>query len=281
MISDIRFSKKIPDVESKKRLEPSIPPFGSASEACNLEPPPFLAAVLRGSGRGSVRFITKLKLQNKIKRNKTSKNKMIAGSITRSTRNTRRSIAFDIPNQSLGKRSRSASRSPDKQVRKSRRGLPEEKINVLVMGTGGPTKYTYNDQTLTPKYIEDFVDNQIDIGNQIVILPMPPNESHSILVMVTKSGVKIVDWGGETNRNQKSPKWKNYKNFIDKLEKTYGKENVTYEPNEPESNILACKRHTDNNGQGGCSEYVHNWINTHIGNGKSIIFTFANRRINI
>ena len=217
----------------------------------------------------------KLKLQNKIKRNKTSKNKMIAGSITRSTRNTRRSIAFDIPIQSLGKRSRSASRSKDKPVRKSSRGLLEENINVVVMGKGDPTKSTYNEQELTPKDIEDFVNKQIKRGNQIVILPMPPDESHSILVMVLKSSVKIVDWGGETNRTQKSKKWKNYKKFIEQLEIKYGKENVTYEPNDPESNILACKRHSHNNGQGGCSEYVHNWINTHIGKEKSTIFTFT------
>ena len=220
----------------------------------------------------------KLKQHNKTKRNKTSKNKMIAGSITRntrSTRNTRRSFVVDIPIQSLGKRSRSASRSPDKQVRKSRRGLIEENINVVVMGKGDPTKSTYNEQKLTPNVIEGLVNNQIKKGNQIVILPMPPNESHYILVMVTKSGVKIVDWGGETNRNQKSPQWKNYKNFIAQLEIKYGKENVTYEPNDPESNILACKRHSDNNGQGGCSEYVHNWIDRHIGKEKSTIFTFT------
>jgi len=215
----------------------------------------------------------KLKLQNKIKRNKTSKNKMIAGSITRSTRNTRRSIAFDISNQPSRKRSRSASRNLESQVRKSSRNLPEENINVVIMGKGDPTQSTYNNQELTIQEIEDIVNNKIKRVNQIVILPMPPNESHSILVMVTKSDVKIVDWGGETNRNQKSPQWKNYINFIKELEKKYGKENVTYEPNDPESNILACKRHSDNNGQGGCSEYVHNWIDRHIGNGKSIIFT--------
>ena len=145
------------------------------------------------------------------------------------------------------------------------------------MGNGDPTKSTYNNQKLAPKYIEDFVNNQIKIGNQIVILPMPPNESHSILVTVTKSGVKIVDWGGEANRIQKSEKWKNYKNFIAQLETKYGKKKVTYEPDDPESNILACKRHTDNNGQGGCSEYVHNWIDTHIGKKKSTIFAFTNR----
>ena len=102
----------------------------------------------------------KLKQHNKTKRNKTSKNKMIAGSITRntrSTRNTRRSFVVDIPIQSLGKRSRSASRSPDKQVRKSRRGLIEENINVVVMGKGDPTKSTYNEQKLTPNVIEGLV----------------------------------------------------------------------------------------------------------------------------
>jgi len=198
---------------------------------------------------------------------------MIAGSITRSTRNTRRSIAFDISNQPSRKRSRSASRNLESQVRKSSRNLPEENINVVIMGKGDPTQSTYNNQELTIQEIEDIVNNKIKRVNQIVILPMPPNESHSILVMVTKSDVKIVDWGGETNRNQKSPQWKNYINFIKELEKKYGKENVTYEPNDPESNILACKRHSDNNGQGGCSEYVHNWIDRHIGNGKSIIFT--------
>jgi N-acetyl-gamma-glutamylphosphate reductase len=155
------------------------------------------------------------------------------------------------------------------QTRQSQRGLPQITIRVLTLGRGSPVNPTYNDQTLTETEIKEFVANRIKPGYQIVVLPMPPDESHSIIVEVTKSGIMIVDWGGEINREQKIKKWKNYTTFIKKLQAYYP---VSYYETDESINIMACERSDANNGQGGCSQYVHKWIEKYIGqDGKNAI----------
>lgn len=155
-------------------------------------------------------------------------------------------------------------------TRQSQRGLPQIRIRVVTLGSGSPVNPTYNDQTLTEKYIKEFVANRIKPGYQIVVLPMPPNESHSILVELTETGVIIVDWGGEINRTQKIKKWKNYTTFIKCLETTY--DIVSYYETDESINTMACERSDANRGQGGCSQYVHKWIEKYIGQeGKNAI----------
>lgn len=161
--------------------------------------------------------------------------------------------------------------------RKSTRGLPQETIHILTLGIGDPTTAGYNNQILTKEYIQSFVDNEIKYGYQIVLFPMPPDESHSILVNLDNNteSIMISEWGGEGHRNipYTNKKWKNYTTFISCLENKFGDGNVNYYENDDEINERACKRSEKNNGQGGCSEYVHKWIEKYIGKGeKAIIF---------
>lgn len=170
-------------------------------------------------------------------------------------------------------------------TRKSKRGLETENIPVLIVGNGNPTQPTYSKQSLSEDYIMKFVMKEINTGYQIVCLPMPPVESHSIIVHVSDSNVKIVDWGGENARLPKvikksgkidedaTFKWQNYVTFVNCLEKKYDTK-VSYYPVEEDLYQVACDRYKKNDGQGGCSEYVHNWINKHIGEerNKAIIF---------
>jgi len=154
-------------------------------------------------------------------------------------------------------------------TRQSQRGLEPITIRVLTLGRGSPVIPTYNHQTLTEDDIEKFVEDKIKPGYQIVVLPMPPDESHSIIVQLTESGIMIVDWGGEKNRRQKIKKWKNYTTFINHLQALYP---VSYYETDESIDNLACERSDANNGQGGCSEYVHEWIDKYIGQkGKNAI----------
>lgn len=213
----------------------------------------------------------------KKKDNKTSKKKkMIGGNNTSSIRRSQRGKSpIEMPVLTLG--AGSPVNTPiinTSSIRRSQRGKPTIEIPVLTLGIGSPVNPTYNNQVLADIEIQSFVENQIKPGYQIVCLPMPPDQSHSIVVHVlNKKNVMIVDWGGAENRNKKQKKWVNYTNFIKCLEKIYGK--VSYYEIDNDIYGIACQRYDTNNGQGGCSEYVHNWINKYIGKEgqNAIIFT--------
>jgi len=159
--------------------------------------------------------------------------------------------------------------------RRSQRGLETQEVRVVNLGKGSPESPSYNDQTLSESEIQKFVKNKIKPGYQVVCFPMPPDESHSIVLeLVPGIGSMITDWAGEeTRKPQKTKglkkKWHNYVNFIKFLEETYG--TVNYHPVDKEIDKIANERCETNHGQGGCSEYVHNWINVHIGKGKKAI----------
>lgn len=158
-------------------------------------------------------------------------------------------------------------------ARKSQRGLETINIPVVTLGRGTPAQLSYGNQIVSKEVIKEFVANKIKTGYQIVCLPMPPNESHSIIVEVSRLGVKVVDWGGEQNRRAKGTKWQNYTVFVNYLETKYGR--VSYYPLDKSIYQIAYKRYKTNHGQGGCSEYVHNWINKYIGEEGKKAFVFT------
>lgn len=159
-------------------------------------------------------------------------------------------------------------------TRKSKRGLDAVYLPVLTLGKGDPSVPTYNDQMLSKDVIIEFIANKIKPGYQIVTFPMPPVESHSIIVHVSDSFVKIVDKNGESSRLPKlikkkidedaTIKWKNYVTFVNCLEQKYDTK-VSYYPVEEDIHQMACDREKKNDGQGGCSEYVDNWAKRHLG----------------
>ncbi len=155
--------------------------------------------------------------------------------------------------------------------KRPRRGEPTENIRVLILGTGNPAIPTYSKQKLSDDTIKEFIDEKIEVGYQIVCLPMPPDESHSIVVKLNDNdnSIMIADWGGKENRFITNKKWKNYTTFIRLLEDKY--RSVTYYDVDPDIAEIACKRYKDNNGQGGCSQYVDKWIEKYIGKGEKTI----------
>ena len=193
--------------------------------------------------------------RSKSSRSKSSRSKSSRSKTSESLDKLRKKSALSITKQSQ--------RSSLLATRRSQRSLPPRTIPVLTLGNGSPAIPTYNNQMIEPADIESFVKNKINIGYQIVCLPIPPDESHSIIVERLISGVKIVDWGGEETRRITIPKWKNYKTLIDCLEKNYGK--IEYYDKDESIHARACIRSNTNHGQGGCSQYVHNWIEKYIG----------------
>lgn len=240
----------------------------------------------------------KIKLKKNKRQNRTSKNKMIGG-------NTKRN------NDEINESDES-----DKIIKRSKRGLPTLTIPVIYLGKGTPITQKYNKQNFGDKGKEHFISEgleKIKPGYQIVCIPMPPHESHSIIVnRGVNDSIKIVEWGGNQMKRQDEikdrineiikekqkkiskknlkeleeeqaeleetvKKWYNYTLFINSLISKFGE--VEYEPKDEAADIQACIRFDTDNGHGGCSEYVHNWLELHLGKDdegekiQSLLFT--------
>lgn len=216
-----------------------------------------------------------IKLNKQISSNKrhniTSRNKMIRGSGAKHSLETK-------------------SNSVDFSQRQSKRGKPTIIIPVRTLGTGQPTTSGYGHQELDEDTIREFVNNTIGSGPQVVSLPTPP-ESHSIFVNVDENNnVMISDWGGKKNRmlginppiqtskkGKKGKKGNKSKDFVEEL-KLYNQfrqysilincleekyNNVSYYPVDHTIYDIANIKHNACNGQGGCSTYMHLWIDKH------------------
>jgi len=186
-------------------------------------------------------------------------------------------------------------------VRKSTRGKQIEWIPSLTLGLGSPANEGYNKQLLTEDVIQKFVNEKLKEGYQQVAMPMPPDESHSIIVYVEKvkvdgekvevdgekSIVKIVDWGGIKNKTRKElkiyptindghifNKWFNYTTFIKCLEKKYS---VEYVEIDEEEDIYTQAYNRYEKGLGGCSEYLDGWVKQNLtDNGKVAVLLAVN-----
>lgn len=148
--------------------------------------------------------------------------------------------------------------------------IQEIHIPTATLGVGDPTRTTYGRQQLTMDVIETFVHEKIKPGYNIVCLPTPPDDSHTIVVHITDDNrIMIVNWDGEIDRTTinktkaNKMKWKNYFMLIDCLTRVYG--DITYYEVDESVYALALQRHERNNGQGGCSEYVEQWLKKHVG----------------
>jgi hypothetical protein len=112
--------------------------------------------------------------------------------------------------------------------------------------------------------LNDFIQDEITYGPQIVSIPVPPYR-HAFLVDVQPTKIMISDWGGKKNRSCGIPRnknyevgWKQYSNFMTKLEKKY-KIPVEYYPVNKKIHKKANKINTEHGG-GGCSYYIYEWI---------------------
>lgn len=165
---------------------------------------------------------------------------------------------------------------PEKEIKKSARLTGKKTLDVptVAIGNGDPTHEGYGLRTFTDKQIDDFVENAISGGYQIVSLPTPP-ESHSIIVNVERDKIMISDWNGTkgleigTQQNKLSryskkekdklyEKWRLYAVVINKISRKYDRP-VEFYPVDTviegtaDKKVALC-------GQGGCSEYAHLWL---------------------
>ena len=148
-------------------------------------------------------------------------------------------------------------------LRKSRRGKPIMEIKELGKGN----TFVSIDE------LQRFVDKDIEIGPQMVTLPVP-NERHAILVDVPKTTIMISDWGGRKNEfrglprknNRKNPKyepsWEQYSMLLELLQQKYNLPLDYYEIDE-ELSDEAFEHHYLYNSTGGCSYYICKWTEKH------------------
>jgi hypothetical protein len=144
-------------------------------------------------------------------------------------------------------------------LRKSRRGKPVMEIKEL--GTGN--SFVSIDE------LYRFVNKDIDMGPQIVTLPVP-NERHAILVDVQKTKIMISDWGGRKNefrglpkKNRRKnpnyePEWEQYSMLLELLQKKYNLP-LSYYEIDTDISDAAFEHHYKYKNSGGCSEYICKW----------------------
>ena len=144
-------------------------------------------------------------------------------------------------------------------LRKSRRGKPIMEIKEIGKGN----TFVSMDE------LHRFVDKDIEVGPQIVTLPVP-NERHAILIDVQKNKIMISDWGGRKNEfrglprknNRKNPKyepsWEQYSMLLELLQQKYNLPLCYYEI-DTELEDEAFEHHYLYNSTGGCSYYICKW----------------------
>jgi hypothetical protein len=205
---------------------------------------------------------TTIKLNKKIRKNRNHKmsRKMMAGGPSETSETS----------EEVGKK-----RGRDSEGAVSKKSKRPETVLITqrVLGNGNPVSDSYGKRKFTKEQITKFVNNMTP-GPQIVSLPTDP-QSHSIFVNIKKgwvSKVMISDWNGaeprylgkliQKGKKKKTNPWIIYSMLIDELEKNYG--NVEYYPVDQAIHTDAAGKHETCNGQGGCSEYMYNWMDKHI-----------------
>jgi len=145
---------------------------------------------------------------------------------------------------------------------RGKRGRPSIETKVLGKPTTG---YTSTSIKITKESeLINFVNEEIDLGPQIVSIPVPPYR-HAFLVDVQPKRIMISDWGGEQNKTlgivgskDYEPGWEQYSDLMIKLEEKY-KRPIEYYPVDQELYTCAFNHNEINNG-GGCSNYIYAWV---------------------
>jgi len=108
----------------------------------------------------------------------------------------------------------------------------------------------------TPAELARFVKEEIQEGQQIVSLPVPPYR-HAIYVDVQPNKIMVAHWR-EPHEVSDDPKWKTYNQFLDKLHKNTSKPIVFYEIDRELYKKALEKSRTFSGG--GCSQYIYDWV---------------------
>jgi hypothetical protein len=130
----------------------------------------------------------------------------------------------------------------------SRRG--KQLMSQINLGKIPSTGYISNIKPVSDRELQEFVENEIKDGPQIVSIPMPPYR-HVFLVDVQLDKIMISDWKGiKSVENQ-------YFCLIKLLEQKYYRK-IEYYPVDKKLYADA-KIHNDNSGGGGCAYYIFSW----------------------
>ena len=104
--------------------------------------------------------------------------------------------------------------------------------------------------------IQNFIQNNIGLGPQLVTLPVPPDR-HVFLVDVKSDIIMIGDWNGNENIKKKGV-WKTYSNFMKALQTYFALPIQFYEID------FSLKKKAEQKADiaqgGGCSEYIFHWL---------------------
>jgi len=150
-----------------------------------------------------------------------------------------------------------------KSVRQRKEIMPTVSLGLI------PSSYQSNIKDVSEKELDNFINNSINYGPQIVSLPVPP-QRHAFLVDVQNNKIMISDWGGPENKirgvikinNKRNPiylsRWKQYSDFMAKLEAKYNLP-IEYYPTDEELTKKSDIINSTCNG-GGCSHYIYDWI---------------------
>jgi len=153
-------------------------------------------------------------------------------------------------------------------------------IEALILGGGEPASDTYGSKIITSADIQALV-NQIKVGEiYFITIPMPPGESHSIIVCRRPEVVNIIDWNGGITESgiltrylgsdkkadkETKIKWSYYTNLINCLQKEFCVP-IRFLPVDTKSAIYeAAKSKCTITRMGGCAEYNYGWLDTYVG----------------
>lgn len=123
-------------------------------------------------------------------------------------------------------------------------------IPQINLGKIPASGYKSNIKSVSYRELQEFVENEIKDGPQIVSIPMPPYR-HAFLVDIQSDKIMISDWKGLKSFENE------YFYLIKLLEQKYGRK-IEYYPVD-ENLYNSAKIHNDNNGGGGCSYYIFSW----------------------
>jgi hypothetical protein len=148
--------------------------------------------------------------------------------------------------------------------RKRKKIMPTISLGVI------PASYVSNIKFASEEELNDFVNNEINYGPQIVSIPVP-NQRHAFLIDVQPKKIMISDWGGKEHKtsgleyicgrkNRKyEPRFKQYSDLMIKLEEKYGTR-IQYYAIDNELYNDAYKFSQECGGNGGCSNYIYAWV---------------------
>lgn len=111
--------------------------------------------------------------------------------------------------------------------------------------------------------VQQFVDEQVDLGPQIISLPVPP-QRHAILVDVRDDKIMVCDWNGREALDwyKEYPEYLTYHTLLSKIQEKYPHRPIRYF----KIDKTLCRKATQYsqlNKGGGCANYVFAWYPKH------------------